>query len=61
VQQNLPLGWPVEGLFFVDSSHGWAYHPQNAAGLPPFGPGVEVLTTGDGGQTWNSVVAELVT
>jgi photosystem II stability/assembly factor-like uncharacterized protein len=59
VQQDLPLGWPVEAMVFVDTSHGWAFQAEGAAGPPPFGQGTEVLTTADGGHTWRLVVAEV--
>jgi photosystem II stability/assembly factor-like uncharacterized protein len=59
VQKNLPLGFPVIQLAFFDSEHALAVQSQNASSGPPIGPGVEVLTTSDGGISWKTVIAQV--
>jgi photosystem II stability/assembly factor-like uncharacterized protein len=59
VAQDLPLGYPLQGLFFTDADHGMASQPQGATSGASLGQGVEVLTTSDGGRTWKSVIAQV--
>jgi photosystem II stability/assembly factor-like uncharacterized protein len=47
VQQDLPIGWPVGYLHFVDSGHGFAVE-QSVSGVGP----LVLRSTSDGGRTW---------
>jgi photosystem II stability/assembly factor-like uncharacterized protein len=55
VQADLPIGFPVSALLFVDAYHGFVAQAQNATTGPPLGPGTELLATSDGGHTWKLV------
>jgi photosystem II stability/assembly factor-like uncharacterized protein len=61
VQKDLPMGYPVYDLVFIDAMRGLAVQLQNATGGPPIGPGTEVLTTTDGGHTWRSLITQIGT
>jgi photosystem II stability/assembly factor-like uncharacterized protein len=55
VQADLPIGYPVGALLFVDAHHGFVAQAQYATTGPPVGPGTELLATSDGGHTWKLV------
>lgn len=55
VQADLPIGFPVSSLLFIDANHGFAAQEQGASTGPPVGSSTEVLATSDGGHTWKLV------
>ena len=54
VQANLPLGYPILGLWFVDANNGFAVQ-QNVALT-----GSELLRTTDGGHTWKVIETQIL-
>jgi photosystem II stability/assembly factor-like uncharacterized protein len=54
VQADLPLGFPIFGLWFVDANHGFAVQ-QNVALT-----GSELLRTTDGGHTWKVIETQIL-
>ena len=54
VQADLPLGFPIFGLWFVDANNGFAAQ-QNVALTGP-----ELLRTTDGGQTWKVIETQIL-
>lgn len=54
VQADLPLGFPIFGLWFVDANNGFAGQ-QNVALT-----GSELLRTTDGGQTWKVIETQIL-
>jgi photosystem II stability/assembly factor-like uncharacterized protein len=53
VQADLPLGYPIIGLWFVDANNGFA--AQENVGLT----GPELLRTTDGGHTWKVIETQI--
>lgn len=54
VQADLPLGFPIFGLWFVDANNGFAVQ-QNVALT-----GSELLRTTDGGHTWKVIETQIL-
>jgi photosystem II stability/assembly factor-like uncharacterized protein len=54
VQADLPLGFPISGLWFVDANNGFAAQ-QNVALT-----GSELLRTTDGGHTWKVIETQIL-
>jgi photosystem II stability/assembly factor-like uncharacterized protein len=54
VQADLPLGFPIFGLWFVDANNGFAVQ-QNVALTGP-----ELLRTTDGGHTWKVIETQIL-
>jgi photosystem II stability/assembly factor-like uncharacterized protein len=59
VQKDLPLGFAVYTLQFLDANHGIAIQDQNASKGGPPSLGLEMLTTSDGGRTWKVSVPQV--